>query len=66
MNCFSIVKSEEKTKEIIQSTDQVMDSKFTTEKDRLATKEDLAKEISLVRKEIAESKPDILKWMFVF
>ncbi len=63
---FPIVKSEEKTKEIIQTIEQVIDNKFTIEKDRLATKEDLAKEIGFVRKEIAESRTDIIKWMFVF
>ena len=39
---------------------QVTD-KFETEKKYLATKEDIA----IVRKEIAESKADLLKWMIV-
>ena len=32
----------------------------------LATKEDLHKEIGDVRKEISESKADMIKWMFIF
>jgi hypothetical protein len=32
----------------------------------LANKEDLSKEIGEVRKEIAESKVDVIKWMFIF
>ena len=63
---FPIVKSEAKTKEIIQTIEEVIDTKFTSEKDRLATKEDFAKEIGLVRKEISETKADIIKWMFLF
>jgi len=31
-----------------------------------ATKEDIAKQIGEVRKEIAESKVDTIKWMFIF
>ncbi len=63
---FPIVKSEAKTKEIIQTIEEVIDTKFISEKDRLATKEDFAKEIGLVRKEISETKADIIKWMFLF
>ena len=63
---FPIIKSEEKTKEIIQNIESVIDNKFSSEKDRLATKEDLAKELGTIRKEIAESKADIIKWMFLF
>ena len=44
----------------------MIDNKFSSEKDRLATKEDLAKELGTIRKEIAESKADIIKWMFLF
>lgn len=32
----------------------------------LATKEDLAKQIGEVRKEIGEYKTDTIKWMFIF
>ena len=38
---FPIVKSEAKTKEIIQTIEEVIDTKFTSEKERLATKEDI-------------------------
>jgi len=32
----------------------------------LATKEDMAREIGNVRKELGEAKADIIKWMFIF
>ncbi|TSJ44555.1 hypothetical protein FO440_10380 [Mucilaginibacter corticis] len=32
----------------------------------LATKDDLVKQIGDVRKEAAENKADIIKWMFIF
>lgn len=32
----------------------------------LATKDDLSKQIGEVRKEAAENKADIIKWMFIF
>jgi hypothetical protein len=43
-----------------------VDQKFEDKKDSFATKLDLKEEIGLVRKEIAESKADIIKWMFIF
>jgi len=38
------------------------DEKYAQKKDILATKDDIA----TVRKEIAESKSDMITWMFVF
>jgi DNA polymerase III delta prime subunit len=32
----------------------------------LATKDDLTRQIGEVRKEMAENKTDIIKWMFIF
>ena len=37
-----------------------------SEKQHLATKEDLVREVGLVRKEIAEAKTDMIKWFFAF
>ena len=44
---------------------QVKDT-FLAEKEHFASREDLVKEIGLVRKEIAEAKTDIIKWVFAF
>lgn len=59
---FPIVKSEAKTKEIIQTIEEVIDTKFTSEKDRLATKDDILE----LKIEIKEQKSEIIKWMFLF
>jgi len=32
----------------------------------LATKDDLSKEVGLLRKEIADAKTETIKWMFIF
>ena len=59
---FPIVKSEAKTKEIIQTIEEVIDTKFTSEKDRLATKDDILE----LKIEMKEQKSEIIKWMFLF
>lgn len=63
---YPVIKSEAKTKELVASIEKVVDQKFEDKKDSFATKLDLKEEIGLVRKEIAESKADIIKWMFIF
>jgi len=52
---FPVIKSEAKTKELVQNIELVIDKKFEDNKNTLATKEDLA-----------NSKTDIIKWMFIF
>lgn len=47
---------------IIEYFGEVANKKYEEKKDILATKED----IGLVRKEIAESKAELIRWSFVF
>ena len=56
-------KNEEDAKALVQEIESVIDVKFDSAKDRLATKTDLVKEISKVETAIAESKVDIIKWL---
>jgi hypothetical protein len=59
---FPFVKSEEKTKEIIENIEAVIDNKFASEKDRLASKDDILQ----LKIEMKEQKSEIIKWMFLF
>ena len=43
-----------------------VDKKFEEAKTTLATKEDLAKVEGRLETKIAETKADIIKWMFIF
>jgi hypothetical protein len=52
---FPVIKSEAKTKELVQNIELVIDKKFDENKNTLATKLDLA-----------EVKSDMIKWMFLF
>jgi hypothetical protein len=47
----------------VKEIEVFVDNKFQDKKEVLATKEDLLKETSNLRKEIAEAKTDIIKWM---
>ena len=59
-----LVKKESKAKEIITNIEYIIDNKFNDEKNKLATKEDLAKEIGDVKLEVAKVQSTLLKWMF--
>jgi hypothetical protein len=39
---------------------------FATKADLFAAKESLAKDIATGRKETADAKADVIKWMFIF
>jgi hypothetical protein len=56
-----LVKTEEEAKQLLTSIEQVIDNKFQSEKDRLATKENIAH----LETKIIQSKSDILKWLIV-
>ena len=52
---------EKEAQAVTSYIDTTVADKFIAEKQYLATKEDIA----IVRKEIAETKADILKWLFL-
>ena len=54
--------SEKEATKVIELFEAKAEEKFLQKKDVLATKED----IGIVRKEIAETKTDIIKWSFIF
>jgi hypothetical protein len=54
--------SELEAKLIVEYFDIKAEEKYQQKKDILATKEDIA----TVRKEIAESKSEMIKWSFIF
>lgn len=60
-----LVKKENKAKEIVANIEYIIENKFNDEKNKLVTKEDLAKEIGSVKVEIATVQSTLIKWMFV-
>ncbi|MEO6832843.1 MAG: hypothetical protein ABI378_10145 [Chitinophagaceae bacterium] len=52
-------KNEADASSFVKEIEFVVDNKFTTERNILATKDDLVG----IRKEIADSKLDLIKWM---
>jgi hypothetical protein len=50
----------------MQKLESVIETGFGAEKDRLATKEDVIREIGVLRAERKEQKSDIINWMFIF
>jgi hypothetical protein len=50
----------------MQKLESVIETRFGAEKDRLATKEDVIREIGGLRAEMKEQKSDIINWMFIF
>jgi hypothetical protein len=57
---------EEDAQAFVGEIETVIDRKYDSEKDRLATKEDLLKLQMEMRVEVKEVKADIIKWMFIF
>ncbi|MHB8262080.1 MAG: hypothetical protein ACYDEC_17615 [Bacteroidia bacterium] len=55
-------KNEQDAKALVSEIENVIDAKVQAEKDRLATKDD----INSVKLEIANTKVDIIKWVFAF
>ncbi|MHB8403552.1 MAG: hypothetical protein ACYDCN_16245 [Bacteroidia bacterium] len=55
-------KNEQDAKALVSEIENVIDAKVQAEKDRLATKDD----INSVKLEIANTKVDIIKWVFTF
>ncbi len=56
-----LAKEEKKARKIVESIEEIVESKFDAEKDRLSTKEDIAN----LRAEIKETKVDMIKWCVV-
>jgi len=54
--------SEQEATTLLELLEAKAEQKYQEKKDVLATKEDIGN----LRKEIAESKSDIIKWMFLF
>ena len=50
----------------MQKLESVIETRFGAEKYRLATKEDVIREIGGLRAEMKEQKFDIINWMFIF
>jgi hypothetical protein len=57
---------EEDAQAFVSEIEGVIETRFSVEKDRLATKEDLTREIGGLRVEMKEQKSDIIKSMFIF
>ncbi len=57
-----LLKEEAKAKAVVTNIEAIIDNKFVSEKDRLATKDD----ISEMKIEMKEQKSEIIKWMFIF
>lgn len=66
LNLYNIAlkhfKSEGDAANFIKEIENVVDNKFDTKKDAIASKED----ITQVRLEIKEAKTDLIKWVFAF
>jgi ATP phosphoribosyltransferase regulatory subunit HisZ len=59
-------KFNERKESFVTSKDKESLKTISNAKDLFATKEDLSRIEGHLRKEIAESKSDIIKWMFLF
>lgn len=65
LKLYEIFKSkpgQQEAEAIIEYFEAATEKKYEEKKDFLATKED----VGLLKKEIAESKADTVKWMFIF
>jgi len=58
----TFIKDKEKAQEFVKQIEQTVDMKFESQKDILATKQDM----SSMQSKIAETKSDLIKWMFAF
>jgi hypothetical protein len=58
-------KNEEDAKALVTEIEQVIDVKFDSAKDRLATKEDLIREIGKLEVRVEQGFKDQLKWIIV-
>jgi hypothetical protein len=56
-------KSEQDAKALVKEIENVIENRFQAERDRLATKEDIARLEGLINSKVSEAKADILKWM---
>jgi len=54
--------SEQEAATVIEYFEAKAEAKYQEKKDYLATKDD----VGVLRKEIAEAKADVIKWMFLF
>jgi len=57
---------EEDAQAFVSQIESVIETRFSVEKDRLATKEDLVREVGGLKVEMKEQKSDVIKWMFIF
>ena len=51
---------------VVTEIEQIIETKITDYKEILATKEDIAKLEGKLETKIAETKADMIKWMFIF
>lgn len=56
------IKDKAKAREFVSKIEQSVDQKFESKKEILASKED----VSDVKNELAHTKADLIKWMFIF
>jgi len=65
LKIYDILKTrfnEEEARVIVKYIEHKAENKYEQKKDILSTKED----IGIVRKELAEVKPELIKWCFIF
>jgi hypothetical protein len=58
----TFIKDKTKAQEFVKQIEQTVDMKFETQKDVFSTKQDM----SNMQSKIAETKSELIKWMFVF
>jgi len=58
-------KSEQDAKALVKEIENVIEQRFQAERDRLATKEDIARLEGLINSKVSEVKADVLKWTIV-
>lgn len=58
-------KNDADAKALVGEIEQVVDNRFLAERDRLATKEDLVREIGSLEAKMEKNFKDQLKWMII-
>ena len=66
---YDLLKSklgEKEAKSLVAFVEHEVENKLEHKKDTLVTKEEFIREIGSVKVEIANTKADLIKWMFIF